>query len=108
MNPMSDEEHACELCGVVCELTQHHLVPKVKAKNKYKDIRNDSSNIIWICRQCHDQLHSLWNENELRDLYSTKEKILAAPEMQKFIDWRKKHPEYNGHSKMSNSRRKHR
>lgn len=98
----------CELCGLACELTKHHLVPVSRTRNKYKDIKEDPSNLIWICRSCHDQIHSLWDESTLRDLYNTKEKILAAPEMQKFIRWKIKHPDFKGHSKMSNERKKRR
>lgn len=101
------ENSKCELCGCKCELTQHHLIPKVRAKKKYKYIRDDDSNIIMICRPCHDFIHATWSENELRDLYNTKDKLLAAPEMQKFIAWKIKHPDFAGHSKMSNQR-KHR
>ena len=95
----------CELCGIECELTKHHCVPQVRCKNKYKEIKEDPSNLIWICRQCHDQVHACFSENELRDLYNSKEKLMSTPEMQKFISWRQKHPDFNGHSKMSNSRK---
>ena len=101
-----DSIERCELCGIECELTRHHLVPKLKAKNKYKDIKEDPSNLIWICRSCHDQIHSLWDESALRDLYNTKEKLLNSPEMQRFIKWKMKHPNFKGHSKMSNERKK--
>lgn len=98
----------CELCQCeIDKLTVHHLIPKSRAKNKYKEVKEDPSNLIWICRSCHDQIHSLWDESTLRDLYNTKEKLLAAPEMQKFIAWKRKHPDFTGHSKMSNQR-KHR
>lgn len=96
----------CALCGAEKKLTRHHLIPKVRAKNKYKEIKEDPSNLLWICRSCHDQIHSLWDESTLRDLYNTKEKLLAAPEMQKFISWKRKHPDFTGHSKMSNARRR--
>ena len=96
----------CELCGCDADLTVHHLVPKIKAKNKYREIKDDPSNLIWICRSCHDQIHSLWDESTLRDLYNTKEKLLEAEEMKKFIEWKKKHPNFNGHSKMSNERKR--
>lgn len=96
----------CELCGLPCELTKHHLIPLARIRNKYKEIKEDPSNIIWICRSCHDQIHSVWDETVLRDLYNTREKLLAAPEMQKFIEWKKKHPDFKGHSKMSNMRKK--
>ena len=97
----------CELCNCECELTAHHLIPKSRIRNKYKEMKEDPSNLIWICRQCHDQIHALWDESTLRDLYSTKDKLLADEKMQKFIAWRQKHPDFDGHSKMSNSR-KHR
>ena len=100
-----DNIQRCELCGLECEPTKHHLIPQSRIRNKYKEIKEDPSNILWICRSCHDQIHSLWDESTLRDLYNTKDKLLAAPEMQKFIKWKIKHPDFNGHSKMSNDRK---
>ena len=102
---MADKTGKCALCGCECALTKHHLVPQVKCHNKYKQIKEDESNLLWICRQCDDQVHALWSENELRDLYNTKEKLLKSESMQKFIVWRQKHPDFNGHSKMSNNRK---
>lgn len=96
----------CELCGIECDLTRHHLIPKLRAKNKYKDIKEDPSNLLWICRSCHDHIHASFSENELRDQYFTKELLLSAPEMQKFIKWKIKHPDFIGHAKMSNKRKK--
>ena len=95
----------CEICGCECNLTLHHLVPKLKCKNKYKQIRNDDSNHIMICRQCHDFLHATYDESELRDNLNTLEKILADEKIIKFINWRKKHPDFNGSAKMSNRRK---
>lgn len=98
----------CELCQCeIDKLTAHHLIPKSRTKNKYKQIKEDSSNIIWICRSCHDQIHALKSESELRDSYNTLDKLLAMPEFAKYVAWKKKHPDFKGHSKMSNSR-KHR
>lgn len=98
----------CELCGCDADLTVHHLVPKIKAKNKYREIEDDPSNLIWICRSCHDQIHAIFDNAQLRDIYNTKDKLLSSDEMQKFIKWKIKHPEFKGHSKMSNERkRKH-
>lgn len=102
---MSNNAEKCELCGSECNLTQHHLVPKLKAKNKYKEIRDDDSNILTVCRSCHDQIHALYSESQLRDLYSSKEALSEAQELKKFIAWKKKHPDFKGHSKLSNARR---
>lgn len=100
-----DEAEVCMACGSAVDLTLHHLIPRVKCSDKYKGIKNDESNHVMLCRQCHDQVHALWSENELRDSYNTLEKLLAAPEFAKFVEWKKKHPEFTGHSKMSNKRK---
>lgn len=99
-------ENICEMCGVRAELTKHHLVPRARVKNGYKDLKDDPANVIMICRPCHDAIHAAYDETTLRNLYSTKEKLLAAPAVMKFIAWRKKHPEFKGSSKMNNGRRK--
>lgn len=95
----------CELCGTQCELTRHHLIPRLKAKNKYKEMKNDPSNILMICRSCHDFVHANFSENELRDMYNTKEALMSNDEIQKFLKWKKKHPDFSGHSKMSHKRK---
>ena len=74
----------CELCGIETNLTLHHLIPKVK---------------------CHSQIHAMFSENELRDFFNTKEKLLENDNFNKFIKWRIKHPDFKGSSKMSNRRR---
>jgi hypothetical protein len=95
----------CELCGIKCNLTKHHLIPQLKCKNKYKDIKEDSNNLLWICDSCHGTIHATFSENELRDLYNTKEKLLSTYEIKKYVDWKMKHPNFNGHSKMNNRRK---
>lgn len=93
----------CATCGFETELTLHHLVPQSKAKSgKYKQIKDDPSNHLWICRSCHDQIHALYENNILRDVYNTANALLNAPEFAKYVAWKKKHPDFKGHSKMSN------
>ena len=95
----------CAFCECECELTLHHLIPKSEKKNKYKKVVDDESNHLWICRQCHDQIHALFDINELRDVYNTKDALLSNDKFAKFVEWRKKHPEYDGHSKMSKEKK---
>ena len=102
---MKKDEGVCETCGCIAPLTRHHLVPQSRTKNGYKDLKDDPSNVIMICRPCHDAIHAAYDETELRNLYPTKEKLMAAPEFVKFIAWRRKHPEFKGSSKMGNRRR---
>lgn len=101
----SYEKQKCALCGIDNFLTKHHLIPKcVSHSTKYpKTLKNDDKNFIWICNACHSHIHALYSKQELRDLYFTLELLLAAPEFAKFVSWRKKHPEFDGHSKMSKS-----
>lgn len=96
----------CELCGLETDLTKHHLVPQSKAKNKYKEIKEDPNNLLWICRSCHDQIHAMFDNNELRDCYFTKELLLSNDEFNKYVQWKIKHPNFDGHSKMSNKRKR--
>lgn len=98
----------CELCQCeIDKLTVHHLIPKSRIKNKYKDIKDDPSNWLWICRSCHDHIHATFSENELRDNYFSKELLLNNSEMQKFIKWKIKHPDFIGHAKMNKKRKHH-
>ena len=41
MSKKDDCQELCELCGLPCELTKHHLIPKLRAKNKYKEVKED-------------------------------------------------------------------
>lgn len=96
----------CETCGCEAELTLHHLVPVSRAKNKYKDTKDDPSNHLMVCRQCHDAIHAAYDNTQLRDLYYTKALLLEAPAFKKFVQWRRKHQGFSGHSKMGNERKR--
>ncbi len=98
----------CQLCGLwVGNLTKHHLVPQnVSRTRKHpKSLKNDEGNFLWVCEECHSHVHALFSNQELRDLYSTRESLLASEQIGKYVRWRRKHPNFNGSSKMSDSRR---
>ena len=95
----------CAACGCDGPLTLHHLVPQVTCRNKYKEVKDDPSNHVMLCSSCHSQIHALFDENQLRDRYCTLEALLAAPEFKKYVEWKKKHPDFDGSSKMSNGRK---
>lgn len=102
---MSVENQKCEICGCSHNIEKHHLVPQSKCHStKYsKKLKNDESNFLWICKNCHDTLHSYFTNNELRDLYSTKESLLMNEKFAKYVKWRIKHIDYDfKSSKMSN------
>lgn len=99
---------ACELCGSPENLTRHHLCPRLKCKNKYKKIENDDSNILIVCEDCHRTIHAYFDENQLRDLYPSKDALLGNEKFAAFVEWKIRHPGKSSPSKMSNSRRRKR
>lgn len=91
----------CPVCGRPLvpgpSVDKHHLVPRLKGGKVPEPVH-----IV-----CHGKVHSLWDENTLRDHYNTWEKIRTAPEMQTFIRWvRKKPPEFVDGTKMKKGHRR--
>lgn len=99
------EQTKCEICGLECDVTKHHLVPQSQSRHKNKYLKTDEGNFLWVCTECHSQIHALFTNYELKTLYNTKEALLDEPRMRKFVEWRRKHPDFKGSSKMSNKRK---
>jgi len=81
-----DEIIECPICTrdtPACYQERHHLVPRAK-KGKIT---------IRICCNCGDMLHKLFTNKELAKKFNTLEKILAQPEVQKWIAWVKNKPD---------------
>jgi ribosomal silencing factor RsfS len=75
----------CSLCQRVTPeayYEKHHLTPHCKK----------GSNYIWMCQDCADQVHELFTNNELRDIYNTLESLLSNEKIQKWIQWIRKKP----------------
>ena len=96
----------CEICGCECEPTIHHLIPKQVSRHKNKYLKHDAGNFLWVCLECHSQIHALFSNQDLKDLYNTKELLLANEKFAKYVEWRKKHPDFTGSSKLANDRRR--
>ena len=102
---MDEKNDKCEICGCECNLTVHHLIPQNQSRHKNKYLKTDEGNFLWVCTECHSQIHALFTNYELKTHYPTKELLLAEPRFAKFVEWRKKHPDFKGSSKMSNKRK---
>ena len=80
---MQPADRTCSICGRLLgektNYSKHHLVPKSKGGTFGETI--DIHNI------CHQKIHSVFTERELRDYYNTVEKLLTHEEMIKFIKW---------------------
>lgn len=47
----------CECCGSRCQ-DIHHIIPRSKFGSKRKDEQDLITNLIGLCRKCHDKAHS--------------------------------------------------
>lgn len=75
-------------------VSKHHLVPKSKG--------GKHGETILIHNICHQKIHSLFSEKELKENYNTVEKLRASEEMISFSKWvSKKAPEFYQKNKRS-------
>lgn len=102
---MTTESDTCELCGLKCKTTKHHLIPQQVSRHKNKYLKTDESNFLWICRECHSQIHAMFTNHELKESYCTKDALLGNERFHAFVDWRRKHPDFSGSAKMSRGRK---
>lgn len=76
----------------------HHLIPRSLGGKE----------TVLMHRVCHQKIHSLFTEKELKKNYFTIELLLANSEVQKFIKWIKnKSPEFHDTSIQSSRKRKY-
>ncbi len=47
---------ACEICGAIHGLDQHHLHPKRMGGSRNPNVHDDS-NLVTLCRTCHNKIH---------------------------------------------------
>jgi len=68
----------CALCRrEVPDTEDHHLVPENRAE----------SPVVQVCPPCHDQLHALFTNEELRETYHTVRALREADRMQGYYRW---------------------
>lgn len=82
---------ACELCQREVQLDKHHLVCKsqwskktIQRRFSKKEMHNK---ILMVCKLCHTNLHSMFDEKTLARELNSKETLLIQPAIQKFIIW---------------------
>lgn len=86
---MPDETERCPLCGreLVPPYNRHHLLPLSKG--------GKGTTTILLHKICHDKIHAVFTEMELKRHYHTIERLQQSEEMAAFIKWvRKKEPGY--------------
>lgn len=81
----------CPVCERdIDKLTKHHLVPRSRHSNGKTIKRHGKeglNKVIWVCRECHSQLHALLTEKEMDEYYFTFEKLMSYPDIAKYAKW---------------------
>ena len=95
------EEDICPLCKrpLGNDHNKHHLIPKTFKGKETIDLH----------RICHNKIHSVFTERELKRYYHTIERLLENEEIQKFVKWlQNKHPDFYESHRDSGSRKEKR
>ncbi len=80
----------CALCRRQSLLTAHHLIPRKLHRRKHfrkNFAKVDLQQTVLICRDCHNGLHSLYDEMQLGKNLNTIAKLLQDPQVKKHVDW---------------------
>ncbi|HYD64224.1 HNH endonuclease [Azospirillum sp.] len=91
----------CPLCGRPLipgpSVNEHHLLPRTYGGRE----------TVTLHRICHDKIHAVLSEAELRDHFHTVERLRAHPEISAFLRWvARKPPEFvDGHASGRGKRR---
>lgn len=94
-------EENCQICGRALKpgpsIDEHHLVPKTYGGKE----------TVLIHKICHQKIHSLFDEKQLRDKYNTITSLINNDDMRSFIKWVRKKPiDFIDKNIQSNKRRK--
>lgn len=84
-----EDSPVCALCGreMAPPFNRHHLLPLSKGGR--------GTTTILLHKICHDKIHAVFTEMELKRHYHTIERLQQHEEMAAFIKWvQKKEPEY--------------
>lgn len=76
----------CLLCNreLGGRVSTHHLVPVLKGGKNGETVK--------LHEICHDKIHSLFSEIEIKNHYNTIEKLLTNENIVKFVMWVKNKP----------------
>ena len=93
-------ENVCPLCGrdLAAPYNKHHLLPLSKG--------GKNTPTILLHKICHNKIHAVFTEMELKRHYNTIKRLQQHEEMAKFIKWvQNKEPEFYDKSVKLKSRK---
>lgn len=88
----------CALCGrpLAKPFNKHHLIPKSRG--------GKHTPTVLLHKICHDKIHSVLAEKELKLYYHTITRIREVEEIENFVQWlQNKAPDYYDSSAKSNA-----
>ena len=88
-NGMIPDDDKCPLCGrLLAEpCTRHHLIPASEG--------GKGTPTVMLHKICHDKIHRVFTEKELKKKYYTIELIQSSQSIRAFVEWiSKKDPAY--------------
>ena len=56
---------------------EHHLRPEERA----------TSPTVTLCRPCHDQIHAVFTNDELRERYDTIDRLRGSDRLREYVAW---------------------
>ena len=80
------DNFVCELCKRpgIAKVTEHHLIPREKG-GKFGDT-------VWLCEDCHRQIHALYSNKELAMRLNTLAKLEEDEKILKYLKYVRKQP----------------
>lgn len=96
-----ENEEYCQLCGrkLAGPCNRHHLIPLSKG--------GKNTTTLLMHKICHDKIHAVFTETELKRYYNTIERLKENEEIRKFIKWvSNKEPEYYDKSVKATSKKR--
>ena len=84
----------CELCRSEEAHNFHHFIPRTLHANKLfkkRFTRDQMQQGMELCKSCHTAIHDLIPDaKELGRSYNTRRKLLAHPQLRKFVRWKQR------------------
>ena len=80
----------CPCCGRRLDLTFHHLIPrKLHRRPRFRKLydRETLSRGVYVCRECHDAIHTTYSEMELAKARASLNALLADPVLARHFAW---------------------
>ncbi|HJO34601.1 MAG: hypothetical protein SV108_04215 [Pseudomonadota bacterium] len=91
MEAARDQAPVCGLCARPARLTRHHLIPRrlhrqARFRRRYgrEALR---THVLMLCSPCHRHVHAVLPERALGEHYSSREALLAHPDIARFVGW---------------------